>query len=385
MNNIFSILYMLLGFAAFIVSFRIETLFLSEITGEFWISTLTIGIFEFAKVGTIVVQRYLYLINKFKVGIKKVSPFVRYLTLAFQILLITVSFLSSLALIANYLDKPNLNKAKEEDLQLINKKYDAFYEELKSYYDQQIALADLDVKNEMQNVVKGTFMGPKYRELVKRRKDLERQFNEERTKLQERKSLEIAQLENKSYSNDERVQNKMIAAFLSTLSKGLGINISYVTFTLVFSALISFLLEATIYVVFNYTTINYFEHLARNITIDEHTQVAAGPSFLTRLFLIPKHFGQKINDAKKEAEKVTATSNNNTQNNVSPKVSNKTTQVEKTTEKTSFFEKTFLSNKNNNNTKEKQQQKSQDVNKIEISADKIVQIDPVTGKINFKN
>jgi len=365
---------MLLGFAAFIVSFKIETLFLSEITGEFWISTLTIGIFEFAKVGTIVVQRYLYLVNKFMSGIKKVSPFVRYLTLTFQILLITVSFLSSLALIANYLDKPNFNKAKQEDLDLINKKYELFYNDLKSYYDTQIALADGDVKAEMQNVVNGTFMGPKYRELVKRRKDLEKQFNEERTKLQERKSLEIAELEKKSYKNDERVQNKMIAAFLATLSSGLGINVSYVTFTLVFSALISFLLEATIYVVFNYTTINYFETLAKDIKFDENTQVAAGPSFLTRLFLIPKKFKNKISDAKKQAESIDLPKNSQSQ----PKTN--TPIVEKPKEKVSLFDKTFkiknngedLTNKNN-------------PDKINLSANNIVQIDPVTGKITFKN
>ncbi|HOJ38541.1 MAG TPA: hypothetical protein PLU62_09640 [Ignavibacteriales bacterium] len=374
MSNLFSILYMLLGFAAFIVSFKIETLFLSEITGEFWISTLTIGIFEFAKVGTIVVQRYLYLVNKFMSGIKKVSPFVRYLTLTFQILLITVSFLSSLALIANYLDKPNFNKAKQEDLDLINKKYELFYNDLKSYYDTQIALADGDVKAEMQNVVNGTFMGPKYRELVKRRKDLEKQFNEERTKLQERKSLEIAELEKKSYKNDERVQNKMIAAFLATLSSGLGINVSYVTFTLVFSALISFLLEATIYVVFNYTTINYFETLAKDIKFDENTQVAAGPSFLTRLFLIPNKFKNKISEAKKQAESIDLPKNSQSQ----PKTN--TPIVEKPKEKVSIFDKTF---KKKNNGEDLTNKNNPD--KINLSANNIVQIDPVTGKITFKN
>lgn len=382
MGNLFSILYMLLGVAAFIVSFKIETLFLSEITGEFWISTLTIGIFEFAKVGTIVVQRYLYLLSKFKSNIKKVSPFVRYLTLTFQILLITVSFLSSLALIANYLDKPNLNKAKEEDLALINKKYDLFYQELKSYYDTQIALADADVKAEMQNVVKGTFMGPKYRELVKRRKDLEKQFNEERTKLQERKNLEIAALEKKSYHNDERVQNKMIAAFLTTLSKGLGINISYITFTLIFSALISFLLEATIYVVFNYTTINYFEQIVKDVKIDETSQVAAGPNFLTKLFLIPKKFSERINQAKKQADEISTTqktvvtdNKNNGHNN-----NNNNNNQEKQKEKSSFFGKAFKSQKNN-----VEEKKNTNPNKIDVDANNIVQIDPITGKITFKN
>lgn len=376
MGNLFSILYMLLGVAAFVVSFKIETLFLSEITGEFWISSLTIGIFEFAKVGTIVVQRYLYLLNKFKSNIKKVSPFVRYLTLSFQILLITVSFLSSLALIANYLDKPNLNKAKEEDLALINKKYDLFYLELKSYYDTQIALADADVKAEMLNVVNGTFMGPKYRELVKRRKDLEKQFNEERTKLQERKNIEIANLEKKSYNNDERVQNKMIAAFLTTLSKGLGINISYISFTLIFSALISFLLEATIYVVFNYTTINYFEQISKDITFNETSQVSAGPSFITKLFLIPKKFNDKINQAKKQAEEIISSQKTfHHQNNSNTIVNNQ----EKTKEKNSIFSKTF---KNNNNSDDK---KNNNPNKIDLNASNIVQIDPITGKITFKN
>ncbi len=300
--------YFAVGVGAFIVSAYMENQIFFQITQQGFFSIVIVVTLELAKVTTIIVYRT---ISIPQANIKS-SHFVEFLTIIFKIFLIGLSLICSLAFVAKYLDRPNIEKIRKVDAQQVKNDYQQSYQRileennleratatdvikesyqelndrLKNIYEPQLQTLEQQLIQEMNNVVGGTFYGARYRELKRRQENMQNEYiNELDTlKRQERKELnsklslievklqerlvalnkkreyDLFDIKNNNYLSDERVQNQVIVSLLATLNNGIlrpfKFTIDHIMFVSFFSLLISFLLELTIYLVFSYLVIS---------------------------------------------------------------------------------------------------------------------------------
>ncbi|MDM8523752.1 hypothetical protein QUF80_10310 [Desulfococcaceae bacterium HSG8] len=308
------IFYACIGAGAAFVSFLIEKEAFFRITQEPHFSLWIVLIFEAAKIGTIIVYGLL-----FRTRTDIPSDTVR-LVRVFQFFLIALSFVCSLAMVALNLDRPNLEAVRAGDKKQaeadymrdydvietrhdaeikglksrFGSKYDEAHRQLKAYYEPKIDHARNELRQEMDNVVSGTFKGERYREFERQKNLLEVEYHEklgalsaqragagenleaaigakeeERRmaveNLSERKKAALDKIETGSYIHDDRVNNRMINAVLMTLNQGvfglIGLEIRQVNFVCGFSILIAILIELCIYITFYSAVLNFSSDL----------------------------------------------------------------------------------------------------------------------------
>ncbi len=303
------------GFGAAFASFLMEQQVFIRVTRlpdfSFWI----VLILETAKIGTHVV--YGVFLRRRETTVNTVVLIFVHI---FKFLLVSLSCVCSLAMVAFYLDRPHLQQVREEDSKRIERKLAAdrvrmksardekirmlkqSYEErragrsdaLRVFYEPRISRLEEDIRNEMENVVNGNFIGPGYQEFERRKTLLQEEYQEklgalgveeqaafqrlhesldeaeaeyraatERLALEERTAR--ADVLNNGYIEDERVQNKLVVAVLKTINDGilgpLGMELSQVNFTCLFSLLIAVLLELAIYITFNAAVLNFGDNI----------------------------------------------------------------------------------------------------------------------------
>ena len=320
------VLYILIGIGAFAISFFLEYVVFVSITNQPDFALFLTLVFECAKVLTIIIHRY--------VADKKgytIPDSVIYLNVFFKTGLVLLSLICSIAIISDDMDRPNLTAVKEKDRAvidglysnnlsiLINQRDDKFekitgeikekyknrYEELANYYEPRIekeeSLRDMEFENEINGVRKGV----RWAEHDRKVKELTSEYKEEKQKLHDTENNELSSymtsiqnefqtkiedlnqknttdlesLEANTYENDKRVENEIVSAFLMTISEGLGIEMEYLRFTLLFSILISALLESTIFLTFNYVVMfqqNVISQSSAPETIDTEYEEVTG-------------------------------------------------------------------------------------------------------------
>ena len=298
-------IYVIIGLGAFIISYLLEGFVFSSISDMFLISYSLAAVFEGAKIMTIIMHRFYTEKNK-----KKFSMLFTGGTAIFRLFLFTVSIGCSIALLSTFLDKPNLNKIMLADKELIennyqeNKKslrteldktltnlgdevetkYQNRYSRLAVYYESRIEkeekLRDFEFNNIINNIRKGPkwkehdrkinlltnayqeeqkeLQGEENKELKSRKKDIKEYFSSKLNELRIKRENCLANLE-KHLSNDFRACNQMLLSLIGTMKKGLDIKISYDLLVIIFAIITAFLLEGTIYIVFNYLTIMHQE------------------------------------------------------------------------------------------------------------------------------
>ena len=303
--------YACIGVGAAFVSFLIEYEAFFKITQQGGFSFWVVLIFEAAKIGTIIVYGFFM---KARPG--SLSPGMGGLVRCFQILLIALSFTCSLAMVAQSLDRPNLEAVKVEDLKRaeqkseqdqanvqkqhvsevrglrsrFGEKWHQEHETLQAYYEPRIRQLENDLRKEMDNVVGGTFKGSRYEAFEYRKEELTHEYHEKLNVLNFRKESALRELEERialkeadhrqalgnlaqskktaldtiatsTYANDSRASNQMIHALLITLNDGIlslvNTRIEQVTFVCLFSMLIAVLIELCIYITFYSTVMNF--------------------------------------------------------------------------------------------------------------------------------
>lgn len=297
-------LYILTGLGAFAISFLLEGHVFVNITDRPLFSYAVTAVFESAKVMTIMMHRFLIS----RKG-EAIPGIVQSLTLVFKASLLFLSLLCSVGMLAGYLDGPNRESVRTKDQALITQLYERNRRELQSEYKQRLQMALDHIERQYQgrhdqlnafyqpriakeeklrdsefnNVVGGVRKGPRWREHDRKVQSLRQAFVEAQRKLYQAESDETRETKNSlasdlktdlkklknqmqtrltavsqsAYADDERVLNKMVAALLKTIKNGAGIEIAYLKFVIFFSLLVSFLLESTIYIVFNYLIVSH--------------------------------------------------------------------------------------------------------------------------------
>lgn len=319
---ILQIFYCLIGIGAAFVSFLMEMDVFYRITQQAGFSFWIVMILESAKVLTIIVYGFLFRTRASEIGMGT-----RCIIAFFKFSLITLSLTCSLALVSFYLDRPNIEKVRSDDIQqiedeytekhaLMQKRHDTetavlraeadrefkeTFEVLRNFYEPRIEQLRTEVRKEMNNKVRNDFKGPIYRELTKllekteaeyalKKENLYRQkkmgdaktdaaladrkkdFRQEENKLMEWRNQEIQKIRTGGYGEDERANNRLVTAVLRTINDGilslLNMSVHQITFTCLFSFLIAILLEMTIYAAFYSAVLTFSSKLDLMFTLD---------------------------------------------------------------------------------------------------------------------
>lgn len=289
-------IYVIIGLGAFAISYLLESLVFFKISGIFFTSYALAAVFESAKIMTIIMHHFQTGKNK-----KKIPLFFQGQIVIFRLTLFIVSIYCSVALLATFLDKPNLNKIMLADKKLIEsnyqenkkslhtefdktltdlgdeieRKYQNRYSKLGAYYEPRIEKEEKLRDFEFNNIINNIRKGPKWhehdrkiniftndyqikqdelqiaqdKELISRKKEIEGVFFLQLNNLRSKRENCLIDLE-KRLNNDPRVCNQMLQSLITTMKKGLNFNIKYDFLIALFAIIIAFLLELTLYIVF---------------------------------------------------------------------------------------------------------------------------------------
>ncbi len=310
-------IYVIIGLGAFVISYLLEGFVFFKISGIFLTSYALAAVFECAKIMTIIIHRFQTGKNK-----KKIPLFFQGGTAIFKLTLFFVSICCSVALLAAFLDKPNLNKIMQADKKLIEnnyqenkkslrteldktltnlgdeveRKYQHRYSRQDTYYEPRIEKEEKLRDFEFNNIINNVRKGPKWhehdrkiniltnayqakqnklqnaenKELISRKKEIEDKFFLQLNDLRLKSEKSLVNLE-KQLNNDPRVCNQMLLSLTGTMKKGFDFKIGYDFLIVLFAIITAFLLESTIYIVFNYLTITHQEIF--NMRHDQYIEV----------------------------------------------------------------------------------------------------------------
>ena len=289
-------IYVIIGLGAFIISYLLEGFVFFKVSDMFLQSFAFAAVFESAKIMTIIMHRFLTEKSR-----KNIPMYFKGITVIFRLTLVFLSIGCSVALLATFLDNPNLKKVMLADNALIennyqeNKKslrteldktmtnlgdevetkYQSRYSRLTAYYEPRIEKEEKLRDFEFNNIINNIRKGPKWhehdrkinlftntyheeqkelqteenKELIARKKKIGDKFFLQLNNLRLKRETSLVNLE-KQLNNDPRVCNQMLRSLIGTM-KGLDIQISYDFLIVLLAIITAFLLEITIYIIFH--------------------------------------------------------------------------------------------------------------------------------------
>ena len=292
------VIQLLVGVGLFTVSLLIENVVMQAFLST---SLLALGLvitLETGKAVSIVWYRYMIVMTPGE------YPFLlRIASWIFRAGLVLLSMVCSLLFLSDHLDRPNLDTLRDSELTYlekskndeitrldsernqsfdeVNSRHQAEREVLRSQHDVRISGLEADLKQEMDNVVNGTFIGARYKELErlisntkaryvlegeklaarqhKERKSFSQveqtKFDDAFTAVREKFDSARQQLQKHDYVGDERVSDPRINAFLKTFASIFDWEIQPLQLVFAFSLLISLLMEIGIFIAFDTATL----------------------------------------------------------------------------------------------------------------------------------
>ncbi len=287
-------LQLLVGVGLFLCSFFIEYKILQVFIAPAALALFLSVTLEMGKVIAIVWHYYLN-----HLSLSSYPGAVRLTSRLFRLGLVALSLLCSQLFLNDRMDRPNLAHVKAmettavetrlgKDLDRIETRYrnrkaaltnrhKTEYADLKSTFDQRIINLESLLLAEMDNVVSGVFKGPRYVEFERRLSHEKQACNAAVKQLQQRQSNEMAQLETwysqqqqtlvstadkkraqilvDNFTNDERVNDPHITAFLKVTASLFDVTFNPLEFVFVFSLMLSFLMEIGIVLAFSTITV----------------------------------------------------------------------------------------------------------------------------------
>ena len=293
------IIQLAVGICLFTVSFLIEKQVLEAFITTPLLALLLAASLELGKAVAIVWHRFMsyQTATSYPASVKWASN-------TFRLGLVLLSIICSLLFLSDNLDRPNLESVrtaevsrkqqqmqdylkrielqKQTRLDRLQKSQQSEYQNLEKGYQVRIESIQKELQLEMNNVVNGTFKGPRYAEIMARLEKEQRFRNQalakvaaDNKKAYERESnrlldeLEAKQeeaylksidtldaIETADFANDERANDSRIVSFLQVLESVFGTQIFPLQFVFIFSLLISFLMEIGILLAFNTITLS---------------------------------------------------------------------------------------------------------------------------------
>jgi hypothetical protein len=290
------------GVLLFLVAALLETLVLHAYFGQWWLALSLAAALEALKILVIVGHRML-------VGQAEAyyPRGVRLAAFSFRGLLLGLSAACSLMFLAAQLDRPGMDRVRAADLAAVAERYVADSDAARVDHEQRrdAALAELDrrlarerdalaarhqpsiealeaqLSAEMDVVVNGEFIGPRYQALQERLRDEKTAFDDARAALaqadaERRDALLVrldaqlatqlaaltatrdsrqAALSDSDYQGDPRVEHPLARAFVNTLGAVFAEPPTVLQFVFVFSLLLSLAVELGIWVSFEQVTL----------------------------------------------------------------------------------------------------------------------------------
>lgn len=293
------IVQLFVGICLFTVSFLIEKQVLEAFIATPLLALLLAGSLELGKAVAIIWHRYMS-----EQAVTRYPASVRLTSNVFRLGLVLLSMLCSLLFLSDNLDRPNLDSVREAETQRQEKQLNKYltriedqnkaklatlqkslqseYEHLDKSFKDRIAVIQKELNIEMNNVVNGTFKGPRYAEIESRlnkEKDLRdtelkklldsnkntyklesKQLSDDLEAKQENAYLASVKsqndIRNNDFSEDERANDSRIVSFLKVIQSVTDAQILPLQFVFAFSLLISLLMEVGILLAFNTITLS---------------------------------------------------------------------------------------------------------------------------------
>lgn len=291
---------LLVGLGLFIVSFMIESTVLQAFIATPLLAVLLAAALETGKAIAIIWHRYLGL----HLDDSRLYPrSTRFASAVFRLGLVGLSVLCSLLFLSDNLDRPNLSEVRQGDLVRVEQQFSqdianlekslllrgeqlterqrVEYNDIRQVFAQRIARLETDLKAEMDNVVNGTFKGPRYEEIeaqlalaiqardgrLEKLSEIHRQqkalldneLSAEETAGRHRLRTELEaqreQLMARDYADDERANDTRIVAFLKVTESVFDVTVLPLQFVFAFSILLSLLMEIGILLAFETVTV----------------------------------------------------------------------------------------------------------------------------------
>lgn len=287
------------GICLFTVSFLIEKEVLEAFITAPILALLLAGSLELGKAVAIIWHRYMS-----TQPITHYPASVRVASTSFRFGLVLLSMLCSLLFLSNTLDRPNLDSVRAEETQRQENQLNGYlsrieqqnqkrlntiqqsqkveYQQLEDRFKDRVGVIQNELNLEMNNVVNGTFKGPRYAEIESRLIQEKALRNTTLEKLLETNkkaySLELSRLQNEleikqenaylnafkskdeifknDFSKDERANDSRIVSFLKVVHSVTGAEVMPLQFVFAFSLLISLLMEIGILLAFNTITLS---------------------------------------------------------------------------------------------------------------------------------
>lgn len=288
------------GLGLFVVSFLIQSAVLKSFIAASLLAVLLAAALEAGKAVAIIWHRYL---NSHQASSRLYPQSTKLASATFRLGLVGLSALCSLLFLANNLDRPHLESVKAQDLKVleqhqqqelsnleatVKQRRDALknsqaeeYERLQENFGSRVAFLEADLKAEMDNVVKGTFKGPRYEEINTQLQEAQRRRDSELTKLTITHNRQSTLLEkelqayeatkraeiisstdaerevvmNSDYAEDDRANDSKIVAFLKMSQSVFNFDLLPLQFVFAFSLLLSILMELGIMLAFETITV----------------------------------------------------------------------------------------------------------------------------------
>jgi hypothetical protein len=292
------IIQLLVGIALFSVSFLIELAVLQSFLAGVMMTLVLAAALEVGKATAIVWHRYL------KDAPESLYPIaIRRISAAFRFGLVGLSILCSLLYIGIQVDRPHLTEVRESELAALQSRLDADLQRLdaetaagsqrldareqeamaalRSHHDPRIAELEQMLREEMDNVVGGTFKGPRYQEIEARLAQARTQRDSALAQLAARQAEEASNqsaalarthaqtrlalvhtadaareaIHNNDYAADARAQHPLVTTFIRTVQAVTGHAISPPLFALGLALFLAVLMELGILLAFETVTL----------------------------------------------------------------------------------------------------------------------------------
>lgn len=292
-------LQLAVGVCLFTVSFLIEKQVLEAFITTPILALLLAGSLELGKAVAIVWHRYMSEkpMTRYPTSVRIASNF-------FRIGLVFLSMICSLLFLSDNLDRPNLDSVRTAETQrqetqlenyltrietqntarlsTLQDTHQSEYQHLDERFKERIAIIQNELSLEMNNVVNGTFKGPRYAEIEARlnkekalrndalqellasnkqafeleasRRQAELERKQENAYLDAVKSSN--EIQRNDFSEDERANDSRIVSFLKVVKSVTGADLMPLQFVFGFSLLISLLMEVGILLAFNTITLS---------------------------------------------------------------------------------------------------------------------------------
>ena len=293
------VIQLAVGICLFTVSFLIEKQVLEAFIATPLLALLLAASLELGKAVAIVWHRFM----SYQTATSYPAS-VRWASNTFRLGLVFLSIICSLLFLSDNLDRPNLESVRTQEvtrkqdqvkdylkrietqkqtrLERLQAAQQSEYQNLEKVFQQRVSGIQKELKLEMNNVVNGTFKGPRYAEiksrlekeqrfrnqsLAKLSNDNKKAYEQESSRLQDEleakqeeaylKSIDtVDAIESSDFANDERANDTRIVSFLKVLESVFGTQIFPLQFVFIFSLLISFLMEIGILLAFNTITLS---------------------------------------------------------------------------------------------------------------------------------